>query len=105
MHILYIRYHNWYKQHYLGISNSHCCDANIKCNHYFDSCRERERQHKREELWTKVETLAQKSPAFESMANPKHSIEDYNNIANSPEDDGDVSIESFEHEAHEVTIY
>ncbi|XP_065168427.1 serine/threonine-protein phosphatase 2A 56 kDa regulatory subunit gamma isoform-like isoform X3 [Atheta coriaria] len=66
-----------------------------------DRQKERERQHKREELWTKVETLAQKSPAFESMANPKHSIEDYNNIANSPEDDGDVSIESFEHEAHE----
>lgn len=63
--------------------------------------REKERLHKREELWVKVETLASKSPGFDVLVKQRQSVE-YNNIANSPEEDGEVIIENIENEAQEV---
>lgn len=63
--------------------------------------RERERQHKRDELWVKVENLASKNPSFDNVAKQSQDIE-YNNIVNSPEEDGEINIENIEHETPEV---
>lgn len=48
-----------------------------------------------------VENQAAKSPAFDVIVKQSQEIE-YNNIANSPEEDGDINIETIEHEPREV---
>lgn len=63
--------------------------------------REREKQHQREELWSKVESLAARSPAYDlvrAQSNPE-----LNNIATSPEQDDEIILDNLEQEAHEVS--
>lgn len=66
--------------------------------------RERERQHHRDELWLRVESLAQKSPAYE-IVRPQLMIESSVAIPNnSPEQNNDdMSFEALEKEANEVS--
>lgn len=71
----------------------------------FNLRREKERQNKRDEQWMKVENQAAKSPAFEVIVKQQQPEIEYNHIANSPEDDGEVNIESIEHEAREVSFF
>ncbi|GLV43494.1 well-rounded [Carabus blaptoides fortunei] len=75
----------------------------------FDDCsqqyrqerqKERERQHHRDELWLRVESLAQQSPAYE-MIRPQ--LLDSNNSSESPEQNEELTFESLEKEAQEVT--
>lgn len=61
--------------------------------------RERERQHHRDELWLRVESLAQQSPAYE-MIRPQ--LIDSNNSSESPEQNEELTFESLEKEAQEV---
>lgn len=68
---------------------------------YVTYCREREKQHQREELWTKVESLAARSPAYELIR--AHSNPEINNVATSPEQDEEVNLDNFEQEAQEVS--
>lgn len=63
--------------------------------------REREKQHQRDELWSKVESLAARSPAYDFVK--AHSNPELNNIATSPEQDDEVSLDNFEQEAQEVS--
>lgn len=70
---------------------------------YVVYCREREKQHQREELWSKVESLAARSPAYElikAQSNPE-----INNIATSPEQDEEVNLDNLEQEAQEVSTH
>ncbi|XP_017768523.1 PREDICTED: serine/threonine-protein phosphatase 2A 56 kDa regulatory subunit gamma isoform-like isoform X2 [Nicrophorus vespilloides] len=98
----------------------------------FDECsqqykqerqKERERQHKRDELWLQVESLAARNPDFEGLIKQmqqdqqtqqhqhlfhlqqqKQQNTDYNSsssAANSPDDDGDVNIETIDHDTSE----
>lgn len=65
------------------------------------SFRERERQHRREELWNKVESLAAKSPSYDMI---KVQSSECNNDALSPEQDDEVILDNLEQEAQEVPI-
>lgn len=49
----------------------------------------------------KVENLASKNPSFDNVVKQSLDIE-YNNIVNSPEEDGEINIENIEHETQEV---
>lgn len=52
-------------------------------------------------MWSKVESLAARSPAYDlvkAQSNPE-----INNIATSPEQDEEVSLDNFEREAQEVS--
>lgn len=65
-----------------------------------DNSRERERQYEREKFWNHLENLAASSPDYEILK-MKQTIE-MNNIANSPNEDEEISLDNMEHEAQEV---
>lgn len=64
-------------------------------------CRERERQHQREELWNRVENLAARSPGYELI---QKLANEFNNVPNSPEQDEDINLDNLEQEAQEVSF-
>lgn len=75
----------------------------------FDDCsqqyrqerqKEKERQHNREELWLHVENLAQQSPAYDVI---RPQILNSSSLSESPEQNDEITFESLEKEALEVS--
>ncbi|KAJ8941364.1 hypothetical protein NQ314_010427, partial [Rhamnusium bicolor] len=60
---------------------------------------ERERQHQRQELWVKVETLASRRPEYEIVKSRNAEI---NNVIGSPDPDEEVNLDILETETGEV---
>lgn len=63
--------------------------------------REREREHHRQELWNKVETLASRRPEYEVMS--RNNINNSNNIIGSP-DDEEVNLDNIDAESQDVSF-
>lgn len=57
----------------------------------------------RDEFWTRIEVMAQQSPAFEVIRPQLMDSCNSNNMSTSPEQNDDMSFEALEREANEVS--
>ncbi|KAJ8980169.1 hypothetical protein NQ317_011413 [Molorchus minor] len=64
--------------------------------------REKERQHQRQELWVKVETLASRKPEYEIIK--RRSAELNNSLICSPDPDDTINLDNIETESQEYGV-